>query len=227
MTGATRRPLADGRNTISTTYCPWNTAGQTTSGTWCPLKERLTSYSTLFGKVFMDYDVRTLLNSVRANWSQPRVPVHRGVPSPPEVVCTITDLVSEPRPELRILPAGLRAFWTFYECALLFYDSIYGQWGLCLASFARAYELTAEFKMARENRYVAGDLVVGEFYGDSDLLIVRTDVHACDFGAVIIALPIDTREEWYRPASSFESFLTEYILKEGDKFWEPPYCKTP
>jgi hypothetical protein len=61
--------------------------------------------------------------------------------------------------------------------------------------------------------------VVGEFLGDSDLLLVRCDPAAEDYGSVLVALPLDDRSEWDQAASSIEAFLLSYARTHGEKFW--------
>jgi hypothetical protein len=65
--------------------------------------------------------------------------------------------------------------------------------------------------------------VIGKFLGDSDLLIVRCDAAAKDFEAVLIALPLDPRCDWYAVGTSFAAFLDEYVEKGGQKFWTNRY----
>lgn len=72
----------------------------------------------------------------------------------------------------------------------------------------------------RREDFRPGDLIIGEFLGDADLLVLRCDATSPDFGNVIIALPLDSREEWYVAANSLEGFLSQYIAAQGDKFWE-------
>ena len=83
-----------------------------------------------------------------------------------------------------------------------------------------AKEMTADFKLRRSGDYVPGDLVIGTFLGDSDLLVVRCDPDSPDFGHVMVALPLDPRRDWYRVAGNLETFLQEYERSEGAKFWE-------
>jgi hypothetical protein len=64
------------------------------------------------------------------------------------------------------------------------------------------------------SRFRSGDLVVGQFLGDQDLLI------ADDAGAVLVALPLDGRADWYRPARNIAAFLGQYVTANGAKFWE-------
>lgn len=62
-------------------------------------------------------------------------------------------------------------------------------------------------------------MIIGEFYGDSDLLLLRCDPESKDYGVVLIALPFDNRSDWYCSVN-FEYFITDYVNFEGDKFWE-------
>lgn len=72
----------------------------------------------------------------------------------------------------------------------------------------------------REQDFRPGDLIIGEFLGDADLLVLRCDANSPDFGNVIIALPLDSREEWDIAGLTLESFLNQLIAANGDKFWE-------
>jgi len=84
-----------------------------------------------------------------------------------------------------------------------------------------AAALTSSETNKRPSDYIGGDLLVGRFLGDSDLLLLRCDSTASDFGTVKISLPIDRRNEWDTVAQNFEDFLTKYVTAQGDKFWEP------
>ncbi|MCY7334181.1 MAG: SMI1/KNR4 family protein, partial [Pseudanabaena sp. CAN_BIN31] len=70
------------------------------------------------------------------------------------------------------------------------------------------------------NEFESEDLIIGEFLGDSDLLIVRCNPNTTDFGQIIIALPIDHRADWYYLAYSLPEFLQRFITSQGEKFWE-------
>lgn len=82
--------------------------------------------------------------------------------------------------------------------------------------------LTEKFRAQRAREYAAGDLVVGEFLGDSDLLIVRCDPAAADYGKIIVALPLDPRGDWYEVAESLGKFFEKYERAHGARFWEEP-----
>ena len=63
-----------------------------------------------------------------------------------------------------------------------------------------------------------GDVIVGEFRGDLDLLIVRCDADAEDFGRATIRLPLDERASW--PAwDDLASFLDDFVAHDGEKYW--------
>lgn len=117
-------------------------------------------------------------------------------------------------------PEHLRKFWQVAAWAKLFEDRSYGQWGLHILTPQEAREETCKHAQRRPKTVQVGDLVVGRFLGDSDLLIVRCDDKANDFGEVLIALPLDPRQEWYHAAESFERFLEKYLDARGDKYWE-------
>lgn len=117
-------------------------------------------------------------------------------------------------------PDDLRDFWRIAREAQLFEDTTYGQWGLHLLSPSESMRATHKFQIARERDSRPYDLVVGEFLGDSELLLVRCNLSELDYGQVWVALPLDRREEWFRAATSFEVFLESYVDARGAKFWE-------
>jgi hypothetical protein len=81
-------------------------------------------------------------------------------------------------------------------------------------------ERTIDERSGRPDEYEGGDLVIGEFLGDAERLVVRCSPSAEDYGRVYIALPIDPRVEWESPAASLSAFLALYLDAHGDKFWE-------
>lgn len=113
------------------------------------------------------------------------------------------------------LPTELIELWSQARSATLFEDIDYGQWGLRVLSPAASAELTALEQRERPDDYRAGDIVVGEFIGDQELLVL-----AHGGSEVLVALPLDPRDEWYRAAPSLLSFLDGYLAAAGEKFWE-------
>ena len=117
------------------------------------------------------------------------------------------------------IPSDLRDFWMLMRTALLFEDVEYGQWGLEIVDPSRALQLTEQYRTSRDRDADDGDLVVGRFLGDSDLLLIRCDPEADDYGAVLIASPLDQRRDWDRAGKSFATFLETYLRNAGKKFW--------
>jgi hypothetical protein len=116
-------------------------------------------------------------------------------------------------------PSNLREFWSKARTAKLFEDQQYGQWGLEILSPNQAADVTKRFRTQRVKDFIDGDLVIGQFLGDSDLLIIRCNAAESDFGSILVALPIDPRAGWYKVAESFAIFLDTYAKAGGEKFW--------
>jgi hypothetical protein len=134
------------------------------------------------------------------------------------------DLEPANEEELAGLPAGVspevRAFWAVAREAALFKDAQYGQWGVQILSPAAAISKTERYRHQRARDFRSGDLVVGRFFGDSDLLVLRCDEASSDRGSILVALPLDLRSDWPVVARSFREYLEELIATEGDKYWE-------
>jgi hypothetical protein len=112
------------------------------------------------------------------------------------------------------IPTELVRFWRLADGARLFEDPDYGQWGLVLLSVAASRQRTqAEFEM-RPDDMESGDVVVGEFLGDQELLVYSAHE------GVLVALPLDGRGDWYRTAPTLTDFLERYTASLGEKFWE-------
>lgn len=116
-------------------------------------------------------------------------------------------------------PSDLAEFWAVARTARLFEDQQYGQWGLEIVDPEHAADLTDRCQAKRGRDFSEGDLVVGKFLGDSDLLVIRCDSRATDFGSVLAAPPLDPRRDWYKVGESLASFLDNYIRSGGEKFW--------
>jgi len=113
------------------------------------------------------------------------------------------------------VPIELRQLWLTSRKAHLFEDVEYGQWGLVLLSPEEAAARTAEYRGTCSDDAVQGDIVIGEFLGDLELLILSGDGDG-----VLVALPLDSRVDWYRVASSLAEFLVKYRTALGNKYWE-------
>ncbi len=95
------------------------------------------------------------------------------------------------------------------------------QWGLKLYSIEEVIFASKIYKINRNNDALQSDLIIGEFYGDSDLLLVRCDPNSDDYGSIFVVLPIDQRQDWYIVANTFQEFISKFYETQGDKFWEP------
>ena len=113
------------------------------------------------------------------------------------------------------VPIDLRQLWLTSRSARLFEDVEYGQWGLGLLSPEQAAARTAEFYDTYSEDAVQGDIVIGEFLGDLELLILSGDGDG-----VLVVLPLDSRVDWYRAAPSLAEFLLKYRTALGNKYWE-------
>jgi hypothetical protein len=114
---------------------------------------------------------------------------------------------------------GLAEFWEIAASADLFKDVTYGQWGLHIMSPTESRLETAEQRALRPRDFLDDDIVIGSFFGDGDVLVSAGPV-AKGQRRVMVALPLDPREEWPTVAHSFEEFLSKYVSAEGDKYWE-------
>lgn len=116
------------------------------------------------------------------------------------------------------LPAELAGAWSVSRESHLFEDVEYGQWGLFLLSPAASAERTAEQRALRADDYRANDVVVGEFLGDLELLVLSPS--ETGDRRVLVALPLDGRQDWYPAAQDLARFLERYRDQHGVKFWE-------
>ncbi len=117
------------------------------------------------------------------------------------------------------LPSDIIDWWSLVKHAILFKDIEYGQWGLEIHSGEQSFRLTQNCLQERPFDFKLTDIVIGEFYGDSDLLLVSCETGE-EYGSVWVVSPIEGREYWAKLANSFSQFLEKYIKMEGEKFWE-------
>lgn len=116
------------------------------------------------------------------------------------------------------LPSDAVELWSASREARLFEDIEYGQWGLVLLSPGASAERTALERSARASDLRADDVVLGEFLGDQELLVLAPSESGPR--RVLIALPLDERSDWHGAAGCLSDFLDLYFEHAGDKFWE-------
>jgi hypothetical protein len=160
-----------------------------------------------------------LLKQLREDWQVPRV----GKLGTFSLACRFSSGMSGERlPDIINihLPRELREMWSISQECQLFLDDDYGQWGLHILSPFDSENETSLFGLERLGDAEPGDLVIGCFVGDTDVLLIRCDPNAADFGSLIVAPPLDRRADWPIVASSLLEFLQKYAMTKGGKFWE-------
>jgi len=142
------------------------------------------------------------------------------MPLDSEIVPAIAKATKDLEAKLNIsLPDDLQELWQKCNGLRLFEDKTYRQSGLIIWSPKKVAEKQKTLRQ-KSDEFEDGDLVIGEFLGDSDLLIVRCDQDSDDFGQLIISLPIDHRSDWYYLPYLLPEFLQKFINSQGEKFWE-------
>jgi hypothetical protein len=158
-----------------------------------------------------------LILVMKQNWGKPAYGQNNGIPVP--LICFFEKGVdiSQQKDKLN-LPDDLVDFWCNASSAILFKDIKYGQWGLEIFTLEESLRQTKTEKLNRPQDYHDADLVIGGFYGDSDLLVVSRDYKK--YGEILISGPLDGRDNWDVVADSFQVFLERYLLAEGNKYWQ-------
>ena len=118
-------------------------------------------------------------------------------------------------------PQDLKEFWQLASWGKIFEDVTTQQWGLEILTPEEAVIATnAFFERAQPKNTAKGDVILGRFIGDSDLLLVRADPQSPDFGRIIVVTGvIDPRPDWEIVAESFGEFLNRYVAARGDRYW--------
>ena len=119
------------------------------------------------------------------------------------------------------IPGELVRLWQVSSSLRIFIDlGEYGQVGLVTyPPNSTLVERNHYFKSLYKEGFRPGDLILGEFFYESDLLVIRCDPDDENYGHVLMALPIDSREDWPTSGTSLASFLRRYIDEGGREFW--------
>lgn len=116
-------------------------------------------------------------------------------------------------------PAELCELWRLCGEAVLFEDVTYGQWGLRILGPAASRRATDKAPTwLTPGALVPGDIVIGEFLGDLELLIYSSS--GLDRQRVLVTSPTEPRSEWWSVATTLVGFLERYLDAGGDKYWE-------
>jgi len=116
------------------------------------------------------------------------------------------------------LPAEVSDLWSICRGARLFEDVVYGQWGLVILNPLASALRTTKEREARPADFRIDDIVIGEFLGDLELLIVAPSEEGNR--RIMVVLPLDGRSEWFAAASSLPEFFYALLESGGSKFWE-------
>ena len=168
-------------------------------------------------------EIVDILSLIEAEWHEPRFSKTEATSlSSLRMQCTLYrgSPITSQRHLRPSLPDDLIDLWSLINNAILFEDIDYGQWGLKVLSPKEAIEATGDFMQNRPKEYSIGDLIIGTFVGDQDLLLVRCDRGAPDFGQMLVVLPLDQREDWWNAANTLSEMLSKYVTNEGSKYWE-------
>jgi hypothetical protein len=118
------------------------------------------------------------------------------------------------------LPSDALDLWVACREARLFEGVDYGQWGLPLLAPSASAIRTAQEREARPADLRPDDIVLGEFLGDQELLVLAPS--ETGRRRILIAHPLDSRADWFGVAQDLGDFLEWYFDHAGDKYWERP-----
>jgi hypothetical protein len=159
--------------------------------------------------------MKELIEKIERDWSTAKSIVVNGEKTDFRFICELSEGYNK---KIEGIPEALKEFYIQTNGAILFKDIDYGQWGLKIVPFEELSEFNTYSKSWRGEDLKNTDLVIGEFLGDLDLLILS--LAELDYGMVIICTPIGPRVNWLKLNMNFENFLVKYIEQEGNKFWE-------
>ena len=109
-------------------------------------------------------------------------------------------------------PTQLRELWLRTAGGPLLVDEQFGICGLMLYSPEESRNRATD-RVEAGYEISAGDWVLGEFVGDTDMLVIDAD------GAVLISAGSYPRDSWYR-FESLSDVLSRYVEEHAEKYWE-------
>ena len=118
------------------------------------------------------------------------------------------------------LPQEMIDVWDKANHLRLFEDTNLDQWGTIIWTPETVAALQEEVKQWQRDEFWPTDVIIGEFCGDSELILLRCDPHLFDFGYIVIVKPIEQRRQWPVAAFSIMQFLENLLRTDGDKYWE-------
>jgi hypothetical protein len=168
-------------------------------------------------------DIMTIIEGIKEKWAVPKYALSKEGQLGEFLLCcsffpaTPSEVVSDSQ---LIIPNDLQKFWVSFDHAELFRDITYGQWGLDILSREVALCCTKEQIECRPCDFLITDLIIGQFRGDSDMLMINCNSQVNNYGQITVVTPLDKRHDWVVVANNFTDFLKLYAQYNGDKFWE-------
>lgn len=156
-----------------------------------------------------------LIDNLKIDWTIPKTTVDNGEESFFKFACEF-NLGIEINDNK--IPLELLEFYKISNGAILFKDVDYGQWGLKISPYDELNRFNDYTRSWRGEDIEVEDLVIGEFLGDLDLVLISLAEY--NYGQIIICPEIDKRKDWYFLKMNFKKFLKKYVESEGNKFWE-------
>jgi hypothetical protein len=118
------------------------------------------------------------------------------------------------------IPSDLADLWSSANGATFFEEIDARQWGLVIWSPQETMRPDDSRLDLYREKFERGDLPIGKFLGDEDLVVLRCSESTADFGSVAIAIPDYPRSAWFRPAASLAEFLEKFAKSPLVKYWE-------
>lgn len=173
----------------------------------------------------MNHDrIRSAIDEVLG--TPPFVPSYSDLTPPRIIECKVLAPVKWDRKALESalnvkLPDDLVGLWEIASEIRLYDDVNYGQWGCILWSPAQIVDRHHHSLGWRgPDDFRPGDLIIGEFRGETDRVVLRCDAAEPDFGSVVIALGMDPRKDWPYVASSLAEFVKKFLADPDEKYWD-------
>jgi hypothetical protein len=118
------------------------------------------------------------------------------------------------------IPEELAEMWSLGSELRIHCEINYSQWGLILWSPLDCLKNQSKYTTRRPEHFVKGDLFIGEYLGDLDLVLIRCNLQEPDFSRIVIADAIDPRSNWLTVANSLSEFINQTLDNPENKFWD-------
>ena len=118
------------------------------------------------------------------------------------------------------LPQEMCDLWNKAAQLRLFVDNNYAQRGIVIWTPEKVTESQEEVTQMLGDELLPTDIIIGEFLGSAELILLRCDPPLFDFGYVVIIDPLNRRRQWPVAAFSITEFLVGLLRANGEKYWE-------